>query len=68
MLLDCKTRWNSLVAMFERYLGMRSHVENISIYYKINNPIIEEEYVALAAIACALKHLKHLKRLCFETS
>ena len=27
LLLDCKARWNSLVAMLERYIDLRSPVE-----------------------------------------
>ena len=55
LLLDCKTIWNSLVAMFERCLDLRSPVEKTLIGYKINNLLSEAEYFALAAIIHALK-------------
>ena len=55
LLLDCKTRWNSLVALLVRYLVLRSLVEKALIGYKINNHLSEAEYVALAAIVRALK-------------
>ena len=58
LLLYCKIRWNSLVAMLERYLDLRSPVEKTLIDYKINNPLSGAEYVALAAIAGALKPIK----------
>ena len=52
------TRWNGLVAMLERYFDLRSPVEKALIDYRINNPLSEAEYVALAAIVCALKPIK----------
>ena len=33
LLLDCSTRWNSLAAMLEQYIGLRSSVEKTLIYY-----------------------------------
>ena len=55
LLLDCKTKLNSLVAMLERYLDLRFPVGKTLIDYKINNPLSEAEYVALAAIVRDLK-------------
>ena len=40
--------------MLERYLDLKSPVENILIDYKIIDPLSEAEYVALAAIVRAL--------------
>ena len=58
LLLYCMTRWNSLVAMLERYLDVRSPVEKALIDYKINNPLSEAEYASLAAIVHALKSIQ----------
>ena len=44
--------------MLARYLDQRSPVEKTLIDYKINNPLREAEYVALAAIARALKPIQ----------
>ena len=43
LILDCKTRWNSLVAMIERFLKLRLPVEKTMIGYKIKIQICEEE-------------------------
>ena len=58
LLLDCKIRWNSLVAMLERCLDLRSPVEKTLIDYKMNITLSEAEYVELAAIIRALKLIK----------
>ena len=55
LLLDCKTRLNSLDAMLERCLDLRSPLEKTLIDYKINDPFSEAEYVAFTAIVCALR-------------
>ena len=44
--------------MLERYLDVRFPVEKTLIGYKINNPLSEPEYVALAAIVRALKYIQ----------
>ena len=58
LLLDCKTIWNSLVTMHERFLDLRSPVEKTLIDYKIYNPLTEAEYVSLAVIVRALKPIQ----------
>ena len=65
LLLDGKARWNSLVAILERYLDVRSPVEKTLMDYKINNPLCEAENVVLAAIVLVLKPI-HLgsEKLC----
>ena len=54
LLLDCKTKWNSLVVMLEQFLDLKSPVEKTLIDYKINNLLSEAEYAALTAIVRAL--------------
>ena len=59
LLLDCKTRWNCLVAMLERILDLRSPVKKQTLIdYKIHNPLNEAEYVAHVAIVRALKPIQ----------
>ena len=55
LLLDCKTRWNTLLVMLERYLDLRFPVEKSLTDYKTNYPLSEAENVALAAIVRDLK-------------
>ena len=53
------TRLNSLVAMLERFLDLRTPVDKKTlIEYKINHPLCEAEYVAFAAIVGAMKHIQ----------
>ena len=67
LLLDCKTRWNSLVAMLERCLDLGSPVEKKLIDYKINNPLSEADYAALTTIVRALKPIQFgSEKLCSE--
>ena len=56
LLLDCNTIWNSLVAMLERYIDLRSPVEkniDLTIF-----TLSEAEYVSLAAIVRAKKPIQ----------
>lgn len=65
LILDSKTRWNSLLAMLDRFLEIKSAVAKTLIDYKIKLDITDREYTALNDIVLALQPVKAgAERLC----
>ena len=67
LLLDSKTRWNSVIAMLEPFFDIRSPVEKILIDCKINKPLSEAGYTVHAALLRVLKHIRlGFEKLCSQ--
>ncbi len=58
LMLDSKTRWNSLLAMVERYLKIQRSVAKALIDLEVNIVISEEEVGLLSSLATALQSVE----------
>ena len=47
LLLDCRTRWNTIVVMIERYLKIKESVNDTLNFLNIENYIIEENDITI---------------------
>ncbi|GFV18931.1 uncharacterized protein TNCV_4758161 [Trichonephila clavipes] len=63
--LDAKTRWNNLLAMLERFLGIKSIISKALIAIKEKQMMVNVEFETVTAIVKGLKSLKiGLEKLC----
>ena len=58
LILDVKTRWNSLVEMLERFLELKTGILKSMIDLKEILNISEEEYAVMNAITISLQPIK----------
>lgn len=58
LILDCKTRWNSLHDMIERFLKLKSCVMKTSLDLKLKINFTEEDIQQLENICCSLNVIK----------
>ncbi|GFW36146.1 uncharacterized protein TNCV_4930081 [Trichonephila clavipes] len=63
--LDTKTRWNSLLAMLERFLEIKSAISKALIDIKEGQMMVKIEFETVTTIAAGLKPVKiGLEKLC----
>lgn len=55
LLLDCKTRWSSLLTMLERFLEVKSSIQKSLIDIKVNITLDDDDFKLLTEIVNALK-------------
>lgn len=60
LILDVKTRWNSLLAMLERFIALKTCILKALMDFKVNNTtnISEEEYLVVQTVVTALQPIK----------
>jgi len=58
LILDCKTRWNSLLFMLERFYQLKSCVQKVLIDVKIEISFTKEELDIVSSIIAALAPVK----------
>lgn len=67
LILDCKTRWNSLLSMIERFLQLRNCIPKALRVLASTENVFEEEWNLLDNLAESLRPLEFvLKILCSE--
>ncbi|UYV64990.1 hypothetical protein LAZ67_3002675 [Cordylochernes scorpioides] len=55
LILDCRTRWDSLLNMLERLLSVKSAIQKALIDVKSNVRITDEDFVIMTQVISALK-------------
>jgi len=62
-MLDCSTRWNSLLAMLSRFQQLVSCVQKSLIELKLSNEVTQADYAVVGEIVAALQPLRWLWKL-----
>ncbi|KAH9631749.1 hypothetical protein HF086_014750, partial [Spodoptera exigua] len=69
LILDCRTRWNSLADMLERFVKLKVPIQKAMIDLKINQELSESEYRRLADLSRVFEILKAtVEELCKRTA
>lgn len=69
LILDCRTRWNSLADMLERFVKLEIPIQKAMIDLKINQELSESEYRRLADLSRVFEILKAtVEELCKRTA
>lgn len=69
LILDCRTRWNSLADMLERFVKLKVPIQKAMIDLKINQELSESEYQRLADLSRVFEILKAtVEELCKRTA